>query len=725
MGVRDVFIFPRRVLRCFGACGIFLALILPPPIVYAATFTVTNLNDSGVGSLRQAILDANNVAGDDTIVFQAGTSGVLLSTGNLTATGNLTINGPGASLLTLSGALPQGGTSNTLLQINNGVTVIISGLTIANSFYGIKNQGTLAVNNCNISNNSTGIDNSGYNVSQFVSLTVNNSTLSENSFSGITSFHASLIVNSSALFNNKGGIYNDNGPLTINNSTLSSNNGAGGVYNYGNSLTINNCTIAENIPYGISSANSPADDLTITNSTISGNTTGGDCGGGIRIGVTKNVTLSNNTISGNRANRGGGLCIGTSTLGKVRILNTTITGNTATSGGGGIYIDNGSTLEIGNSLVAGNTSFTEGSEIYNHPYNPLGSNPNAFTSLAHNLFGQNGSSGFTNANPSTNDLILASPIATAISSLANNGGPTLTHLPVAGGPLVDAGNNALIPANVTTDQRGQPRIQFGKVDIGAVEVDTVSPAQTLIDNYYRTILGRAPDAGGLAFWQDEVSRLRGLGVDVQEVFRVMAGWFFNSAEYLGKNTSDSQYVTDLYRTFFQRSPDSGGLGYWTGQLAAGMPRSVVLFSFLFSTEFGSYMQGLLGDTASRAEVYAVVDFYRGFLNRLADDGGFNYWIGRFRAAQCQGAAAVNAEVDSISTQYLGSGEYTGRNRSNRDYVADLYYAFLRRGGELTGFNFWVNQLNGGLKTREQLRQEFLKSAEFQGRVSQIIGQGCL
>ena len=250
-------------------------------------------------------------------------------------------------------------------------------------------------------------------------------------------------------------------------------------------------------------------------------------------------------------------------------------------------------------------------------------------------------------------------------------------------------------------------------------------SKTLITHYYQSILSRVPDPGGLAYWQGEVARLQGLGVDVQEVFRVMAGWFFYSAEYLGKNTGDSQYVTDLYRTFFRRDPDGGGLSFWTGQLAAGMPRAVVLFSFLFSSEFGSYMQGLLGTTASRAEVYAVVDFYRGFLNRLADDGGFGYWIGRFRAAQCQGAAAVTAEVDGISTQYLGSAEYAARNRSNRDYVADLYYAFLRRGGELTGFDFWVSQLDNGLKTREQLRKEFLNSPEFQSRVQQIISQGCL
>jgi hypothetical protein len=187
-------------------------------------------------------------------------------------------------------------------------------------------------------------------------------------------------------------------------------------------------------------------------------------------------------------------------------------------------------------------------------------------------------------------------------------------------------------------------------------------------------------------------------------------------------------VTDLYNTFFNRAPDAGGLTYWTGQLAAGIPRSIAMNSFLFSPEFGSFMTGLFGNTTSRAEVYAVVDFYRGILGRLPDTGGFNAWLAQLRTAQCSGpgaAAAIYATVDSISSQFIFSGEYTGRNRSNTDYVSDLYYAFLRRGGDLAGVNFWINQLNSKAETREQLRKDFIGTPEFTVRVNAIIAQGCL
>src|SRR5438067_13661342 len=70
----------------------------------AATFTVGNTSDSGAGSLRQAILDANGAAGADTILFGSGVTGTItLTSGQLSITGDLTITGPGANRLTVSG----------------------------------------------------------------------------------------------------------------------------------------------------------------------------------------------------------------------------------------------------------------------------------------------------------------------------------------------------------------------------------------------------------------------------------------------------------------------------------------------------------------------------------------------------------------------------------------------------------------------------------------------
>jgi hypothetical protein len=58
----------RAVLLTILILGLYFA-----PGAYAATFTVINTNDSGAGSLRQAILNANGLAGPDNIAFSIGT----------------------------------------------------------------------------------------------------------------------------------------------------------------------------------------------------------------------------------------------------------------------------------------------------------------------------------------------------------------------------------------------------------------------------------------------------------------------------------------------------------------------------------------------------------------------------------------------------------------------------------------------------------------------------
>src|SRR4051812_19369644 len=78
-----------------------LALTVSPGQAARAAFiTVTNTNDSGAGSLRQALLSA---APDNTINFAANVKGTIKLTSTLTITRNVTISGPGAVTLRLSG----------------------------------------------------------------------------------------------------------------------------------------------------------------------------------------------------------------------------------------------------------------------------------------------------------------------------------------------------------------------------------------------------------------------------------------------------------------------------------------------------------------------------------------------------------------------------------------------------------------------------------------------
>jgi hypothetical protein len=97
----------------------------------------------------------------------------------------------------------------------------------------------------------------------------------------------------------------------------------------------------------------------------------------------------------------------------------------------------------------------------------------------------------------------------------------------------------------------------------------------------------------LAFWKGLVEEKEAQGADVKEVFRQMADFFFNSDEYIDRNTTDRQFITNLYLTFFQRAPDEGGYTFWLGQLAGDMTRKQAMNGFLYSQEFTDFMERTL------------------------------------------------------------------------------------------------------------------------------------
>lgn len=214
----------------FATC--LSALCLIALSTQAATITVTNANDSGAGSLRQALAGAND---GDTIAFGV-TGTITLTTGELLVDKSVTISGPGPATLAV-----DANHASRVFHVSRWVSTAIAGLTIINGSAegdgggGIHNDhATLAVDNCMVSGNHAGwgggVCNDGSNGS--ATLSVTNSTFSGNSVA------APYSVGSG------GGIYND-GPfgsatMTLNNSSFSGNSASfgGGIYNGSAMVTI-------------------------------------------------------------------------------------------------------------------------------------------------------------------------------------------------------------------------------------------------------------------------------------------------------------------------------------------------------------------------------------------------------------------------------------------------------------------------------------------------------
>src|SRR6185295_7688152 len=95
---------PKPSRRSFASMLVPALLFGFASAVGAATFTVTNLADSGAGSLRQAVLDANAASGPDDVAFAPGLTGTItLTSGEITISDPLTVNGPGLGVLAVSG----------------------------------------------------------------------------------------------------------------------------------------------------------------------------------------------------------------------------------------------------------------------------------------------------------------------------------------------------------------------------------------------------------------------------------------------------------------------------------------------------------------------------------------------------------------------------------------------------------------------------------------------
>jgi predicted outer membrane repeat protein len=444
--------------------------------INAATLVVTSTADDGsAGTLRAALAGA---ADGDTIDATELSGTITLMSGELVVDTSVAILGPGAASLSV-----DANQLSRVFRITPGHTVTLDGMTIVNGFIdgefspdntniggGIYNDASdLTVSDCNVSSNSAYVGGGIYNDGSVGSavLAVTNSTFNNNSAT-----------------NSGGGIFNDgfdlvlrgSAVLTVTDSTFSSNsaNYGGGIYNADAGgtavLTVANSTFSGNSALhggGITHDNFQSTGsavLTVTNSTFNNNSATNSGGGVYNEDWADSAALivANCTFSGNSAGNGGGGIFNNYVAGSpvLTVTNSTFSSNSATdtNSGGGIYNWNGQ-LEIGSTIL-------NASSIFNF----FG----AVTSEGFNLSSDDGG-GFLTA---IGDQI---DIDSMLGPLADNGGPTLTHLPQLGSPAIDQSSAVgLVSLGITTDQRGSARILDDPAidnatggdgsDIGAIEV---------------------------------------------------------------------------------------------------------------------------------------------------------------------------------------------------------------------------------------------------------------
>jgi hypothetical protein len=338
----------------------------------ADQFDVTNNHDSGAGSLRQALIDAQNHAGPDDVVADTGIGTITLTSGPLSWNGGGSVSIDGAGLTINANGNPQvlfdaAGDGVSVLDI----TITGMGGAAASEDAGaiVSEGGEVNVRTCTITNNtitSTGED-AGAILSEGGAMSVENCTITNNTISStdgdvgaLLSEGGALDVEDSTISHNTltaededvAALLSEGGALTVSGSNVDANaistgeGDAGAIVSEGGALEITDTTVSGN---GITSDDGDAGTiaseggaLAIVDSTVVLNTAVGTevaAGGAHAHGSTR---VSGSLIACNTAHVTGGESLAAGALAilgeSLTLIDSTIQGNTASASGGGTAV---------------------------------------------------------------------------------------------------------------------------------------------------------------------------------------------------------------------------------------------------------------------------------------------------------------------------------------------------------------------------------------------------
>jgi RHS repeat-associated protein len=252
----------------------------------------------------------------------------------------------------------------------------------------------------------------------------------------------------------------------------------------------------------------------------------------------------------------------------------------------------------------------------------------------------------------------------------------------------------------------------GELLVTATNGDEVRLSR-FINDMYAGALGRLPNATETTTWLNALGGAASSTALLTQV-QALGQTLFSSTEYAQRNRSDAQFITDLYWTYLQRTPDTGGYNAWLALLGPpqNMTRVTVRDYFDDAQELANMANRLYGvesnDTARIDNLLGHL--YQGALGRGPSAAELSDGRARLSGAAAQGYSQVRAEAENIGREVFSSAECEGRNRSDAEYVTDLYAGLWQRAPDTAGLNSWTEMV--AQEERASVLNEFLASGEY-------------
>jgi hypothetical protein len=248
-------------------------------------------------------------------------------------------------------------------------------------------------------------------------------------------------------------------------------------------------------------------------------------------------------------------------------------------------------------------------------------------------------------------------------------------------------------------------------DTAPPATNPIDDAQFFVRQQYADFLNRAPDAGGLGYWTNQITQC---GSDAQCIHdrRVgVADAFFFEREF----QQTGAYIYRIYKAAIGVKPTYAQFISDRGRVVAGpgLDQSKIDYALYFVRTPAFQQEYATATTADQFvdRMLTVVKNYSG-VDLSAQRGSL---IALYDGTDT-GKAAILRQV-AESQQFIDA-EY------NNSFVLMEYFGYLRRDPDQGGFNFWLGQVNKfplrNVEIQHAMACSFITSAEYQTRFSSIV-----